>query len=187
MAPLGAISARTDWRIPRRPRRVFRSAWKLSEKFYWVTALVLAILGTGALALSKLGVDRLPGTLTWRSDSGTNPSFQFGLMVVASIVGTIVLATFFLRVRRRFGSGGAGRCLTGSSTFARRCRSPGSSRASGRRRTLFQQTWTGACRSYSSCSGGEPRSAWPFVFGPVAVTGSFSGCVVVRRLSHAQP
>ena len=31
-------------------------------------ALILAILGMGTLALSKLGVDRLPATLTWRSE-----------------------------------------------------------------------------------------------------------------------
>lgn len=59
-------------------------------------ALILAILGVGALALSKLGVDRLPATLTWRSDNLT-VFVPFGLMVVASIVGTIVLNIFFRR------------------------------------------------------------------------------------------
>jgi hypothetical protein len=34
-------------------------------------ALFLAILGVGALVLSKLGIDRLPATLTWRSDNVT--------------------------------------------------------------------------------------------------------------------
>jgi hypothetical protein len=59
-------------------------------------ALILAILGVGALALSKLGVDRLPATLTWRSDNVT-VFVPIGLMVVASIVGTIVLNIFVRR------------------------------------------------------------------------------------------
>ena len=53
-------------------------------------ALILAILGIGALALSKLGVDRLPATLSWRSDNVT-VFVPIGLMVVASIIATIVL------------------------------------------------------------------------------------------------
>ena len=59
-------------------------------------ALILAILGVGALALSKMGVDRLPATLTWRSDNVT-VILPIGLMVVASIVGTIVLNIFLRR------------------------------------------------------------------------------------------
>ena len=59
-------------------------------------ALILAILGIGALALSKLGVDRLPATLIWRSDHVTL-FVPVGLMVVASIVGTIVLNIFLRR------------------------------------------------------------------------------------------
>jgi hypothetical protein len=59
-------------------------------------ALVLAVLGIGALVLAKLGVDRLPGTLTWRSDNVT-VFVPVGLMVVASIVGTIVLNVFLRR------------------------------------------------------------------------------------------
>ena len=59
-------------------------------------ALVLAVLGVGALALSKVGVDRLPATLTWRSDNVT-VFVPVGLMVVASIVGTIVLNIFLRR------------------------------------------------------------------------------------------
>ena len=61
-----------------------------------VAALILAILGVGALALSKLGVDRLPATLTWRSDNVT-VFVPIGLMVVASIVATIVLNIFLRR------------------------------------------------------------------------------------------
>ena len=56
-------------------------------------ALVFALLGVGALALSKLGVDRLPATLSWRSDNVT-VFVPVGLMVVVSIVGTIVLNIF---------------------------------------------------------------------------------------------
>ena len=61
-----------------------------------VAALILAILGVGALALSKLGVDRLPATLIWRSDNVT-VFVPIGLMVVASIVGTILLNIFLRR------------------------------------------------------------------------------------------
>ena len=59
-------------------------------------AMLLAILGVGALALSKLGVDRLPATLTWRSDNVT-VFVPIGLMVVASIIGTILLSIFIRR------------------------------------------------------------------------------------------
>ena len=59
-------------------------------------ALTLAILGIGALALSKFGVDRLPATLTWRSDNVT-VFLPIGLMVVASIIATIVLNIVFRR------------------------------------------------------------------------------------------
>ena len=59
-------------------------------------ALVFAILGVGALALSKLGVDRLPATLIWQSDNVT-VFVPIGLMVVASIIGTIVLNIFLRR------------------------------------------------------------------------------------------
>ena len=59
-------------------------------------ALILAALGVGALALSKLGVDRLPATVTWRLDNVT-VFVPIGLMIVASIVGTIVLNIFLRR------------------------------------------------------------------------------------------
>ena len=59
-------------------------------------ALILAILGVGALALSKLGVDRLPATLTWRSDNVT-VFVPIGLMVLASVIGTIVVNIFLRR------------------------------------------------------------------------------------------
>jgi len=59
-------------------------------------ALILAILGVCALTLSKLGVHRLPATFTWRSDNVT-VFVPIGLMVVASIIGTIVLNIFLRR------------------------------------------------------------------------------------------
>jgi hypothetical protein len=36
-----------------------------------MSALILAIVGLGALGLAKLGVDRVPGTLSWKSDNVT--------------------------------------------------------------------------------------------------------------------
>ncbi|MGL6278423.1 MAG: DUF2905 family protein, partial [Gaiella sp.] len=45
----------------------------------------------GALGLARLGVDRLPGTLTWRPSERTVVAVPVGLMIVISIVGTIVL------------------------------------------------------------------------------------------------
>lgn len=53
-------------------------------------ALVLLVLGLGALVLARLGVDRLPGTFTWRSGNVTVFA-PIGLMIVVSIVATIVL------------------------------------------------------------------------------------------------
>ena len=55
-------------------------------------AAVLAILGIGALVLSRLGVEGLPGTLRWKSARGGVTVFvPIGLMIVVSIVGTIIL------------------------------------------------------------------------------------------------
>ncbi len=65
-------------------------------KILLVTAVVLAILGLGALGLAKLGVDRVPGTLSWRSDNVT-VFVPVGLMLLVSIVGTIVLNLFLRR------------------------------------------------------------------------------------------
>ena len=59
-------------------------------------ALILAILGVAALVLAKLGVDRLPGTLTWHSENVT-VLVPIGLMVIVSIVGTILLNVFLRR------------------------------------------------------------------------------------------
>jgi hypothetical protein len=65
-------------------------------KFLLVSAVVLAIVGLGALGLAKLGVDRVPGTLSWKSD-GVTLFVPIGLMLLVSIVGTIVLNVFLRR------------------------------------------------------------------------------------------
>ena len=69
---------------------------EIAGKVLLGAALVLATLGICALALSKLGVDRLPATLTWKSGNVTL-YLPIGLMVVASIVGTILLNIFLRR------------------------------------------------------------------------------------------
>ena len=65
-------------------------------KVLLVSAAVLAIVGLGALGLARLGVDRLPGTLSWKSDHVT-VFVPIGLMLLVSIVGTIVLNVFLRR------------------------------------------------------------------------------------------
>jgi Protein of unknown function (DUF2905) len=65
-------------------------------KVLLVSAVILAIVGLGALGLAKLGVDRVPGTLAWKSDNVTL-FVPIGLMLVVSIVGTIVLNVFLRR------------------------------------------------------------------------------------------
>jgi len=59
-------------------------------------ALVLAIVGLGALGLARLGVDRVPGTLSWKTDNVT-VFVPIGLMLLVLIVGTIVLNVFLRR------------------------------------------------------------------------------------------
>ena len=59
-------------------------------KVLLVSAFVLAIVGLAALGLAKLGVDRVPGTLSWKSDN-VMVFVPIGLMLVVSIVATIVL------------------------------------------------------------------------------------------------
>ncbi len=61
-----------------------------------MSALVLAIVGLGALGLAKLGVDRVPGTLSWKSDNVT-VFLPIGFILLVSIVGTIVLNVFLRR------------------------------------------------------------------------------------------
>jgi hypothetical protein len=69
---------------------------EIAGKLLLGTALILAILGVGALVLAKLGVERLPATLTWHSDNVT-VFVPIGLMVVVSIVATILLNVFLRR------------------------------------------------------------------------------------------
>ena len=65
-------------------------------KVLLLSAVVLAIVGLGALGLAKLGVDRVPGTLSWKSANVT-VFVPIGLMLLVSIVGTIVLNVFLRR------------------------------------------------------------------------------------------
>ena len=60
------------------------------------SALVLALLGVGALVLARLGVDRLPLTLHWKSEN-VSVYVPVGLAIVVSIVATIVLNVLFRR------------------------------------------------------------------------------------------
>ena len=69
---------------------------EIAGKLLLGMALILAILGVGALVLAKLGVERLPATLTWDSDNVT-VFVPIGLMVVVSIVATILLNVFLRR------------------------------------------------------------------------------------------
>jgi hypothetical protein len=56
-----------------------------------IGALVLAVLGLGALLLARLGVDRLPFTIHWKPSDDVSVVVPVGLMIVVSIVGTILL------------------------------------------------------------------------------------------------
>ena len=60
-------------------------------------AAVLAALGLGALLLARLGVDRLPGTITWRPSDDVTVRLPLGLMLLVSVVGTIVLNVLLRR------------------------------------------------------------------------------------------
>jgi hypothetical protein len=66
-------------------------------KVLLIAAAVLAIVGLSALLLARLGVDHLPGTLSWRPSENVRVFVPVGLMVVVSIVGTILLNLFLRR------------------------------------------------------------------------------------------
>ncbi len=66
-------------------------------KILLIAAAVLAVVGVGALALARLGVDHLPGTLSWKPSENVRVFVPVGLMVVVSIVGTILLNLFLRR------------------------------------------------------------------------------------------
>ena len=57
---------------------------------------LLVILGLGAIGLARLGVDHLPGTISWKSEN-VRVFVPIGLMVAISVVGTIVLNVFLRR------------------------------------------------------------------------------------------
>jgi hypothetical protein len=65
-------------------------------KLLLVSAAVLALLGLGAIGLAKLGIDHLPGTISWKSEN-VSVFVPIGLMVAISVVGTIVLDVFLRR------------------------------------------------------------------------------------------
>ena len=65
-------------------------------KLLLVSAVVLALLGLGAIGLARLGIDYLPGTISWKSEN-VSVFVPTGLMVAISIVGTIVLNVFLRR------------------------------------------------------------------------------------------
>jgi len=69
---------------------------EITGKLLLGPALIIAILGVGALVLAKLGEERLPATLTWHSDN-VNVFVPIGLMVVVSIVASILLNVFLRR------------------------------------------------------------------------------------------
>jgi hypothetical protein len=66
-------------------------------KILLIAAAVLAVVGVGALVLARLGVDHLPGTLSWKPSENVRVFVPVGLMVVVSIVGTILLNLFLRR------------------------------------------------------------------------------------------
>ena len=66
-------------------------------KILLIAAAVLAVVGVGTLALARLGVDHLPGTLSWKPSENVRVFVPVGLMVVVSIVGTILLNLFLRR------------------------------------------------------------------------------------------
>ncbi len=67
-----------------------------AAKVLLASAFVLALLGVGALVLARLGVERLPGTIHWKSEN-VSVTIPVLLMVIVSIVGTIVLNLWFRR------------------------------------------------------------------------------------------
>jgi hypothetical protein len=68
-----------------------------AAKVLLASALVLALLGVGALVLARLGVDRLPDTIQWKPTENVRITVPVLLLVIASIVGTIVLNLWFRR------------------------------------------------------------------------------------------
>jgi Protein of unknown function (DUF2905) len=61
-------------------------------------AAVLAVTGVVLFALSRLGVNGLPGTFKWQSKGGGATVYApVGLMILLSVVGTIVLNVLLRR------------------------------------------------------------------------------------------
>jgi hypothetical protein len=64
-------------------------------KLLLLAAATLAVVGIVALVLARLGITRLPGTLSWHPSANSTVIVPIGLMVVVSIVGSILLNLFF--------------------------------------------------------------------------------------------
>jgi membrane protease YdiL (CAAX protease family) len=79
------------------PHAVYARVVETAGKLLLAAALVLAALGVGTLVLSRLGVDRLPGTIRWKPSDDVSVVVPVGLMIVVSIVATIVLNLIFRR------------------------------------------------------------------------------------------
>jgi membrane protease YdiL (CAAX protease family) len=79
------------------PHAIYARVVETAGKLLLAAALVLAALGVGALVLSRLGVDRLPGTIRWKPSDDVSVVVPVGLMIVVSIVATIVLNLIFRR------------------------------------------------------------------------------------------
>jgi hypothetical protein len=61
-----------------------------------ILALVLAVVGGVFLLLSRAGVDRLPGEITYRG-KGVTVYFPLGLSIALSLLLTILLNVFWRR------------------------------------------------------------------------------------------
>ena len=65
-------------------------------KLLLVSAFVLAIVGLGALGLAKLGVDRVPGTLSWKSGWSLIAGKVWGGLVAIALASLSAIANFFM-------------------------------------------------------------------------------------------
>ncbi|HYX84944.1 MAG TPA: DUF2905 family protein [Gaiellales bacterium] len=69
-----------------------------AAKLLLAAAAVLAVSGLVLLAMARLGVTGLPGTLKWQSKGGGVSVYApIGLMILVSVVATILLNLLFRR------------------------------------------------------------------------------------------
>ncbi len=62
-----------------------------------IAGAALALTGAVLWALSRLGWQRLPGDLVWRSKSGVTVFIPLGFSVLLSVILTVVLNLIFRR------------------------------------------------------------------------------------------